>query len=199
MAIRANKRWNMPKQLPNDLNDRIEAEIARHEDGLGIDDLHATLGDVVSRRTLQRRLGELAEHKHIVTEGKGPALRYRRPPRAIAVEIAEQVVAADEVSTEVYVPVSPSGQEVLDYVHRPIQQRKLVGYNRSFLEAYRPNETTYLSPEIREHLHNIGRSPDDERPAGIYARDILGRLLIDLCGHRAGSKAIPTPGSILII
>jgi hypothetical protein len=37
-----------------------------------------------------------------------------------------------------------------------------------------------LPPEIREHLHNIGRSPDGERPAGTYARDILGRLLIDL-------------------
>lgn len=166
----------MPKQLPKNLNDRIEAEIARHEDGLGIDELHAALGDVVSRRTLQRRLGDLAKHKHVAIEGKGPALRYRRHHR----EIAEQVVAADEANIGVYVPVSPSGQEVLDYVRQPIQQRKPVGYNRSFLEAYRPNETTYLSPEIREHLHNIGRSPDDERPAGTYARDILGRLLIDL-------------------
>jgi hypothetical protein len=65
-------------------------------------------------------------------------------------------------------------------VRQPIQQRKPVGYDREFLEAYRPNETNYLPPEIREHLHNIGRSPDGERPAGTYARDILGRLLIDL-------------------
>lgn len=170
----------MPKQLPKDLNDRIEAEIARHGDGLGIDDLHAALGDVVSRRTLQRRLGDLVEQKHAVIEGKGPALRYLRPPRIIAVGITEQAHATNEVSAEVYVPVSPSGQEVLDYVRQPIQQRKPVGYNRSFLEAYRPNETTYLPPEIREHLHNIGRSPDGERPAGTYARDILGRFLIDL-------------------
>ena len=138
----------MPKQLPKDLNDRIEAEIARHEDGLGIDELHATLGDIVSRRTLQRRLGELDKHKHVVTEGKGSALRYRRTPQVIAVEMAEQVVAADEVSAEVYVPVSPAGQEVLDYVRRPIQQRKPVGYNRSFLEAYRPNCAKARSPSI---------------------------------------------------
>lgn len=170
----------MPKQLPQDLNDRIEAEIARHRDGLGIDDLHAALGDIVSRRTLQRRLGDLTEQKTVVIKGKGPALRYHHSPRVFAVDITEQLHAKDEVNPEAYVPVSPSGQEVLDYVRRPIQQRKPVGYNRSFLEAYRPNETTYLSPEIREHLHNIGRSPDDERPAGTYARDILGRLLIDL-------------------
>jgi hypothetical protein len=48
------------------------------------------------------------------------------------------------------------------------------------VESYRPNETFYLSPEIREHLHQIGRSPDGPRPAGTYARDILNRLLIDL-------------------
>ena len=66
------------------------------------------------------------------------------------------------------------------YVRQPIQGRKPVGYDRELLEAYRPNQTRYLSPEIRQHLHNIGRSPDGERPAGTYARDILGRLLIDL-------------------
>ena len=169
----------MPKKLPEDLNARVETEIARHPDGIGIDDLHAVLAVIVSRRTLQRRLSELAAQKHIVTEGKGRGLRYH-PPQRIAGDIAEHVRAADKISTEVYVPVSPSGQEVLDYVRQPIQQRKPVGYDRSFLEAYRPNETSYLPPEIRDHLHRIGRSPDGERPAGTYARDILGRLLIDL-------------------
>ncbi len=170
----------MPKKLPEDLNVRIAAEIVRHRDGIGIDDLHAVLADIVSRRTLQRRLGELAEQKHIVTEGKGRGLRYRRAPRIIEADIIEQVRAADEISLDVYVPVSPEGQEILDYVRQPIQRRKPVGYDRSFLEAYRPNETRYLTPEICEHLHHIGRSPDGERPAGTYARDILGRLLIDL-------------------
>lgn len=55
-----------------------------------------------------------------------------------------------------------------------------MGYDRAFLESYRPNETHYLSQEVRDHLHRIGRSPGDEPPAGTYARDILGRLLIDL-------------------
>ena len=46
----------MPKKLPEDLNDRIVAGIARHGEGVGIDDLYAALADIVSRRTLQRRL-----------------------------------------------------------------------------------------------------------------------------------------------
>ncbi len=169
----------MPKKLPEDLTARIEAEIARHPEGIGIDDLHAVLVNIVSRRTLQRRLGELLDDKKIASSGKGRGLRYRKP-RIIEMDISEHVHASDAVSAEVYVPVSPAGREVRDYVRQPIQQRKPVGYDREFLEAYRPNETSYLPPEIREHLHNIGRSPDGERPAGTYARDILGRLLIDL-------------------
>ncbi|MBV6475238.1 MAG: hypothetical protein MOGDAGHF_00755 [Rhodocyclaceae bacterium] len=169
----------MPKKLPDDLAARIETEIARNPEGVGIDDLHAALIDIVSRRTLQRRLSELAAEKKISLIGKGRGLRYRKP-RIIEATIAEQAHARDEVTAEIYIPVSPAGQEVLDYVRQPIQQRKPVGYDREFLESYRPNETTYLPREIREHLHNIGRSPDGERPAGTYARDILGRLLIDL-------------------
>jgi Fic/DOC family len=170
----------MPKKLPEDLTSKIEDEIARHPDGVGMDDLHAALADIVSRRTLQRRLGELVEQKHVDTEGQGRGLRYRRLPRNIAVDIVEQVRAKDDASAEAYVPVSPAGQEVLDYVRQPVQGRKPVGYNRDFLEGYRPNETRYLPPDVCDHLHNIGRSPDGERPAGTYARDILGRLLIDL-------------------
>lgn len=168
----------MPKKLPEDLNLSIEAEIARHANGVGIDQLHAVLVDIVSRRTLQRRLGELIEQQFLVTEGKGRGLRYHRPPRASSADVSAEVHAADEARADV--PVSATGQEVLNYVRQPIQQRKPVGYDRSILEGYRANETRYIPSELLEHLHNIGRSPDGERPAGTHARDMLGRLLIDL-------------------
>jgi hypothetical protein len=76
----------MPKKLSEDLAARIEAEIARHEDGIGIDDLHKVLADIVSRRTLQRRVGELADQRRIAQIGKGQGLRYRQP-RVIEVTI----------------------------------------------------------------------------------------------------------------
>jgi Fic family protein len=65
-------------------------------------------------------------------------------------------------------------------VCRPIQARHPVGYNRDFLNNYRPNETHYLSEKERNHLLAIGKSPDSQRPAGTYARQIFNRLLIDL-------------------
>ncbi len=159
----------MPKRLPEDLDARIAAEIARHREGIGIVDLSKALAKTASRRTLQRRLIRLAKKGYISAKGEGRARTYwalgQKP----------------EVSgIEVYVPISPESQDVINYIRQPIQQRQPVGYDRLFLESYRPNEIFYLSPEIRDHLHQIGRPPDGPRPAGTYARDILNHLLIDL-------------------
>jgi len=174
----------VPKKLLEDLNSRVAAEISQHRDGIGIDELHAALGDIVSRRTLQRRLSKLAERGKLSATGQGRARLYRIPASIDVYLSQEEAVAsrtrvyAPEVET--YVPITAGGKEILDYVRQPIQYRRPVGYDRSLLEGYRPNETTYLPTEIREHLHNIGRSPIEGRPAGTYARDLLGRLLIDL-------------------
>lgn len=169
----------MPKKLPKNLAEQIATEIARHPDGIGIDDLHTLLANIVSRRTLQRRLGELADRKRITQTGKGRGLRYHSPA-IIKLQDRAHARATGTMTAEVYIPVSLTGQEILDYVRQPIQGRMPVGYDRELLEAYRPNETPYLAQDIRDHLHNIGRSPDGEQPAGTYARDMLGRLLIDL-------------------
>jgi Fic family protein len=37
-----------------------------------------------------------------------------------------------------------------------------------------------LAEPVRQRLHELGRSPAGERPAGTYARHILNRLLVDL-------------------
>jgi Fic family protein len=58
--------------------------------------------------------------------------------------------------------------------------RRPVGYQREFVEAYKPGVSWYLSESTRAHLHEMGRTPADELPAGTYARDILQRLLVDL-------------------
>ena len=55
-----------------------------------------------------------------------------------------------------------------------------MGYQSEFLESYRPNQTAYLTAALRSHLHEMGRTPEGQRPAGTYARGILNHLLIDL-------------------
>ena len=65
-------------------------------------------------------------------------------------------------------------------MRKPQTERTPVGYNRKFLDEYRPNESRYLTPETIAHLARIGRTPDAERPAGTYARHVLDRLLVNL-------------------
>ena len=166
----------MPKRLPEDLDARIAAEIAHHREGVGIVDLSKALAKIVSRRTLQRRLIRLTKKGYISARGEGRARVYR----ALGSVVVHATDVGGKKDIEIYVPISSESRDVVSYVRQPIQQRQPVGYDRLFLESYRPNETFYLSPEIREHLHQIGRSPDGPRPAGTYARDILNRLLIDL-------------------
>lgn len=45
---------------------------------------------------------------------------------------------------------------------------------------YTPNATWNLTQTERTRLRELGQAPEPARPAGTYARDIYGRLLIDL-------------------
>jgi len=65
-------------------------------------------------------------------------------------------------------------------VRRPVAARDPVPYNPEFLERYVPGDTWYLPAELRASLHEKGRTPAEDRPAGTYARDIFESLLIDL-------------------
>ncbi|MYK59720.1 MAG: Fic family protein [Rhodospirillaceae bacterium] len=76
--------------------------------------------------------------------------------------------------------LSAAGAEIRDYVRQPPEARTPVGYDRSFLDSYRPNRSFYLSEEERAQLAETGRSGVVEQAAGTYAKRILSRLLIDL-------------------
>jgi hypothetical protein len=81
---------------------------------------------------------------------------------------------------EVLPPLSKSGAEIQANVRKPLGGRTPVGYRRSFLDAYRPNDSFYLSADERAHLRNVGTPGMAAQPAGTHARQILNRLLIDL-------------------
>ncbi len=169
----------MPKKLAADTDARILEEIGHHSEGIGIDALHTRLADAISRRTLQRRLAQFVAEGKLVTIGKRRGVRYLIAP--ITGEVSGALAGlTGEITAETYVPLSPEGQEIKDQVRRPRQMRVPVGYNQAFLEAYYPNETAYLPPELRDQLRKLGTPPDGDRPAGTFARDIMHRLLIDL-------------------
>ena len=77
-------------------------------------------------------------------------------------------------------PLSDPGVEIRSLVRQPLLARHPVGYERGFLDSYRPNQTFYLSQTERERLRQISTPNHAEQAAGTYARKILDRLLIDL-------------------
>ena len=55
-----------------------------------------------------------------------------------------------------------------------------MGYQTEFLDSYQPNDSYYLSAQIRQKLSEMGKAGQSKQPAGNYIRKVLDRLLIDL-------------------
>ena len=112
-------------------------------------------------------------------QGEGRWARYRVP---LAGEAAGAGAGRAEVRAEgeAVLPLSAAGRQIQTYVRRPPEARKPAGYDRAFLDSYRPNETFYLVAAERAHLREVGTPKIAAQPAGTYAKQILNRLLIDL-------------------
>lgn len=171
----------MPKVVSSKELNAIEEEIQRHAEGIGMVALEAALSSKLhglSRRTLLRRLAHLLDASRVVAERNGVRRVYKMPATVL---VASHVGTTMGVpSVELYPPISAESVVVRDTVRQPLMYRTPVGYNRAFLEDYQPNRTYYLPQSTREILHQLGRTPIGERPAGTYARDIMNRLLVDL-------------------
>ena len=164
----------MPKIVPEQDLISIEREIAAFPNGVGLAALEASLaasGVAIQRRSLQRRLTLLIENGRIAAAGALKGRIYR--------PIASERAANEEASPISPIPLSALGSEVRHAVARPIQDREPVGYQREFLLSY-PHAGPYLDQATRDRLHRIGRAHQGDLPAGTLARQLLGRLLIDL-------------------
>ncbi|QSV46915.1 Fic family protein [Geobacter benzoatilyticus] len=163
----------MPKLIAEQDLRQIEARIAAYPRGIGITDLEKALsaaGIVMNRRSLLRRLSILIQSNRIRATGafKGRVYWPIMPETARGTEPEESLI-----------PLSEAGRKVRCYVSQPIQRREPVGYRRDFLLSY-PESGPYLNDATRAHLHQIGRSHQGALPAGTMARQVMGRLLIDL-------------------
>jgi DNA-binding transcriptional ArsR family regulator len=136
----------------------------------------------IPQRTLQRWLKSLVEEGRLLQEGKGRAARYRLPKAAEEHKetSARQTQPEEDKPEEAVVPLSAESEKIREYLRQPSAARKAVGYNRQFLDGYRPNTTFYLTPKERAHLTEVGKTKAGDDAAGTYAKQILNRLLIDL-------------------
>ena len=158
----------------------IEQAARRHPEGMTAQQINDALESAPPRRTLQYRLKSLVDSKRLIMEGAGRGARYRVPRIVDASFSATAGNPEIKISSQVVRSLSEAGTEIQEYVCRPPEARNPVGYDRTFLDSYRPNDTFYLSQAERVHLQEIGRPNIANQPAGTYAKQILNRLLIDL-------------------
>lgn len=178
----------MAKQTLDKIFDTILQIVKRFPQGASLEDILQAQFPPLPKRSLQRHLAFLTTQNQLHAVGNARARRYYLPSKE-SEKAASPVFSQDMLSTkngsvagktEDLIPLSPLALSIQADVRQPIQARRPVGYNREFLDKYRPNETYYLSESTRNHLFEIGKSLDRERAAGTYARQILNRLLIDL-------------------
>lgn len=178
----------------NDLAAILDA-VGGQAGGKTANDIARALPDKLPRRTLQFRLKKLIDATRLVREGKGRWVRYHLPPVASASDI--EGPDTRDAPGESAIPLSDAGAEIQDRIRRPIAARRPVGYDRAFLDSYKPNVSLYLSTEDHSRLTSAAQfkpssavnvaavntlrpSWREEPAAGTYAKQILNRLLIDL-------------------
>jgi Fic family protein len=157
----------------------IEEAVRRYPDGMTAQQIADALESAPPRRTLQYHLKSLVDDKRLVMTGEGRWARYLVPDIKAATGVAAGK-AEVQAEGEALLPLSKAGREIQAYVRKPSATRKPTGYDRAFLDLYKPNQTYYLSSAEREHLREVGTPKIAQQPAGTYAKLILNRLLIDL-------------------
>ena len=143
------------------------------ENGASLDEIESAITEKIPTRTLQRRLEQMRQTEMVSITGKGKSTRYK------LIEIKYEVGNKKD-QNKPPIPLSVESIKILTIVSLPELERKPVGYNRDFLELYKPNITSYLKPEETKKLFRLGKTIDQDQVAGTYAREILQRLLIDL-------------------
>jgi hypothetical protein len=146
-------------------------------EGAALEQIAAALPFPIARRTLIRRLAVMVKRGLALKSGASRAAKYRIG-RGTAKPFAARAREASQ--SDLFVPISRAGSQVLRLVDRPKGARKPAGYNRQFLDGYRPNRSGYLSAAEKVRLAELGATPGPGQAAGTYARQILNRVLIDL-------------------
>jgi hypothetical protein len=157
----------------------IIAAVAHHPSGADRETIAKALPRKLAPRTLQFWLKNLVGDGRLRIEGVKRAVRYHAAPSPAPL-VPGATLPETETEAPVVVPVSPVGAAIQQYLSQPVEARKPVGYNREFLDTYRPNARPYLSTKERAHLREVGARHVAADAAGTYAKQILSHLLIDL-------------------
>ncbi len=153
----------------------------RNSPELGAADYEAAFTPGLPRRTALNRLNRLRDAGLVDRFGEARSTVYQLTPAGRARLDANQSARPLSAEPQTLARLSTLAEDLRGEPRRPVSERPPVGYQRSFLESYLPNQTHYLPESARRKLMEIGSQTGMEaEPAGTYARHICQRLLIDL-------------------
>ncbi len=189
----------MPYQIPAAELRQLVRIIESTPGGFSVGELLEVPDLGIKKRTLQRRLDQLAGEGRIVAKGEGRGRRYLAsgiappapaspwgtpaPARSWSTPPDENerfrgTFLREEPGDHAW--LSDEARNIRAVVEQPRAKRTPVGYQGGFLDAYLPNRTFYLPAVLRGQLAEMGQVGLTDLPAGTYVRQVLDRLLIDL-------------------
>ncbi len=124
------------------------------------------LESIYPERSMRRWLNELAQEGLVEKSGRTKNAKYRA------------IKGKNSQPKEISSCFSSDSLEAIKKVQEPFFLREPVAYNDQWLEAYEPNQSSYL--DNTSQLREAGKRASDHDPAGTYAYQIFNRLLIDL-------------------
>jgi Fic family protein len=139
--------------------------------------IHAVID--VPDRTLRNWLRDLAAEGLIESRGERKGRQYRARDGVIVPGIGTTIGAAQAPTVTAPPLFSAPNQAVIKRVEAPLYTRAPATYREDWLQAYVPNESTYLTSQRREELRALGRRESVYGRAGTYIQKIYHRLLID--------------------
>ncbi|MBR9909171.1 MAG: hypothetical protein GYB33_02320 [Gammaproteobacteria bacterium] len=142
----------MAKPIPEKELHEIEAVVSAHPEGIGIQAILDALKVSLPRRTLQYRLKYLVDEGRLIKTGEKRWARYM--PKGADHRDNVQIALREQPTDGIQ--FSRPAAEIRKIIRKPLQSRTPVGYERNFLDRYRPNHTAYLGKAERAHLLKIG-------------------------------------------
>lgn len=156
----------------------IKEVLIKFPEGITLEEIKENLDFEIELRTLQRRLKILKENGEVYVTGGSKATKYHPVYERNVVRESDPPKYIVEKKEEI--PISKEGKKIKDALAKPLISRPKVGYNRQFLESYRPNVDQYLAEKEIRKLTELGKTGNQNQPAGTHAKEVLSRLLIDL-------------------
>lgn len=162
--------------LESEILDLLHQRTAAGQDRLSRQEIVDALG--VPTATIGRALLRLLNRGRIEREGLTAASRYRLPAASVTASAAPARLSA-AASHAISPAWSTEARSLFATLDLPLGARQPVSYQRRFVDAYVPNQTSLLPAGLADELFRAGQL-QGRQPAGTYARRVLEPLLIDL-------------------